>query len=66
MLALSEIHGAEHIAERALAGELNRPTGNGGRRVGDDYLPPCNGEPDLENWLANRVSEQSGGEFLDG
>ena len=48
VLALSEIHGAECIAEPALAGELNRPTGNGGRRVGDDYLPPCNGQPDLD------------------
>ena len=36
VLALSEIHAAERLAERALAGELNRPTGNGGRRVGDD------------------------------
>ena len=47
VLALGEIQGAEQIAEQALAGELNRPTGNGGRRVGDDYLAPCNGEPDL-------------------
>lgn len=35
------------IAQQALSGTLNRPTGNGGRRVGDEYLPPCNGEPDL-------------------
>lgn len=47
VLSLSEIQGAERLAERALAGELNRPTGNGGRRVGDDYLAPCNGEPGL-------------------
>ena len=47
VLALGEMHGAERVAEQALAGELNRPTGNGGRRVGDDYLAPCNGEPDL-------------------
>ena len=48
VLALNQIQGAERIAQRALSGELNRPTGNGGRRVGDDYLPPCNGEPDLD------------------
>ena len=47
LLALEQVQGAERIAQRALSGALNRPTGNGGRRVGDDYLPPCNGEPDL-------------------
>lgn len=47
VLALDQIEGAGRIAEQALSGVLNRPTGNGGRRVGDDYLPPCNGEPDL-------------------
>jgi len=31
------------LAKRALAGKLNRPNGNGGRTVGDEYLPP---EPD--------------------
>ena len=48
VLALRQLHGAQRIAQRGLSGKLNRPTGNGGRRVGDDYLPPCNGEPDLE------------------
>lgn len=47
VLALDQIEGAGRIAEQALSGVLNRPTGNGGRRVGDDYLPPCNGEPGL-------------------
>ena len=28
------------VAQRALAGNLNRPNGNGGRTVGDQYLPP--------------------------
>ncbi|MYE85485.1 MAG: Fic family protein [Gammaproteobacteria bacterium] len=28
------------LAKRALAGKLNRPNGNGGRTVGDQYLPP--------------------------
>ena len=28
------------LAEQALAGKLNRPNGNGGRTVGDQYLPP--------------------------
>ena len=47
VLALDQIQSAVRIAEQALSGVLNRPTGNGGRRVGDDYLPPCNGEPNL-------------------
>ena len=47
VLALDQIEGAVRVAEQALSGVLNRPTGNGGRRVGDDYLPPCNGEPNL-------------------
>ena len=48
LLASDQIQGSIDIAHQALSGELNRPTGNGGRRVGDDYLPPCNGEPDLD------------------
>ena len=47
VLALDQIQGAVRIAEQTLSGLPNRPTGNGGRRVGDDYLPPCNGEPNL-------------------
>jgi len=47
LLALDQTQGAIDVANQALSGKLNRPTGNGGRRVGDDYLPPCNGEPDL-------------------
>ncbi|MCY4214235.1 MAG: Fic family protein [Gammaproteobacteria bacterium] len=38
--ALESIAGAVEIAQRALAGKLNRPNGNGGRTVGDQYLPP--------------------------
>ena len=49
LLAQEQIQSANRIADRALSGQLNRPTGNGGRRVGDDYLPPCNGEPDLDD-----------------
>ncbi len=38
---LSEsLFGGILIAKRALAGRLNRPNGNGGRTVGDQYLPP--------------------------
>ena len=48
VLASDQIQGSIDVAGQALSGALNRPTGNGGRRVGDDYLPPCNGEPDLE------------------
>lgn len=33
----------------ALLVALAATPGNGGRRVGDDYLPPCNGEPDLKD-----------------
>ena len=49
LLAQEQIQSANRIADRALSGLLNRPIGNGGRRVGDDYLPPCNGEPDLKD-----------------
>jgi len=31
---------AVNQAERVIDGNLNRPTGNGGRRVGDRYFPP--------------------------
>ncbi len=48
LLALDQIQASIDVARQALSGKLNRPTGNGGRRVGDDYLPPCNGEPDLD------------------
>ena len=48
-LALDQTQGAIDIAEQALSGAFNRPTGNGGRRVGDEYLPPCNGEPNLDD-----------------
>ena len=41
--AMESVAGAIEIAQRALAGKLNRPNGNGGRTVGDQYLPP---EPD--------------------
>jgi len=41
--ATGTLRGAVLIAQEALAGHLNRPNGNGGRTVGDEYLPP---EPD--------------------
>ena len=40
VLSMASMIGANQLAERALAGELNRPNGNGGRTVGDTYLPP--------------------------
>ena len=40
LLATETIAGAVEIAQRALSGRLNRPNGNGGRTVGDRYLPP--------------------------
>ncbi len=38
--SVETVRGAILIAQRALAGKLNRPNGNGGRTVGDQYLPP--------------------------
>lgn len=40
VLALGTLTSAVALAEDALAGKLNRPNGNGGRTVGDDYFPP--------------------------
>ena len=39
-LATSTLREAIQIARDALSGRLNRPNGNGGRTVGDKYLPP--------------------------
>ena len=39
-LSLVTLRGAILIAQNALSGRLNRPNGNGGRTVGDQYLPP--------------------------
>ncbi|MCY3932325.1 MAG: Fic family protein [Acidobacteria bacterium] len=42
-LSTPTLRSAIQIARDALSGRLNRPNGNGGRTVGDVYLPP---EPD--------------------
>ena len=47
VLALGTLTPAVALAEDALAGKLNRPNGNGGRTVGDDYYPPKNRSPNL-------------------
>ena len=39
-LAVVTIGGAVAIGRRALAGNLSRPNGNGGRTIGTQYLPP--------------------------
>jgi len=39
-LSVPTLRGAIQIARDALSGRLNRPNGNGGRTVGDVYLPP--------------------------
>ena len=39
-LSIVTLRGAILIAQNALSGRLNRPNGNGGRTVGDQYLPP--------------------------
>ncbi len=39
-LALATLGAAVSLAERALAGRLERPHGNGGRQVGRKYYPP--------------------------
>ena len=44
-LGLPTLTSAVALAEDAVAGNLNRPNGNGGRTVGDTYLPP-DPEPD--------------------
>ena len=38
--SLASMISANSLAERALAGHLNRPNGNGGRTIGDTYHPP--------------------------
>ena len=39
-LALVTLSEAVEIGRRALAGNLSRPNGNGGRTIGTQYLPP--------------------------
>ena len=39
-LALVTLREAVVLGRRALAGNVNRPNGNGGRTVGTTYLPP--------------------------
>ncbi len=39
-LSLESTIGAIQLAENALSGKLNRPNGNGGRTIGDNYHPP--------------------------
>ena len=43
-LALGSLTAAELFGRQALAGNLNRPAGNGGRTVGSEYLPPVEGD----------------------
>ncbi|MCY4293439.1 MAG: Fic family protein, partial [Acidimicrobiaceae bacterium] len=43
-LAVSSMINANQLARQAFAGRLNRPNGNGGRTVGDDYLSPLDPE----------------------
>ena len=40
LLASVTLAAAVRLGRRALAGNLNRPNGNGGRTVGTTYLPP--------------------------
>ena len=39
-LALVTLAAAVRLGKRALAGNMNRPNGNGGRTIGTTYLPP--------------------------
>ena len=39
-LALLTLASAVQLGQRALAGNMNRPNGNGGRTIGTTYLPP--------------------------
>ncbi len=43
-LALVTLGEAVNLGQRALAGNVNRPNGNGGRTIGTTYLPPLEGE----------------------
>ena len=43
VLALVSLTGAVMLGRDALAGNLNRPNGNGGRTVGSEYYPPVEG-----------------------
>ena len=43
-LALVTLRRAVILGRRALAGNVNRPNGNGGRTVGTTYLPPVEDE----------------------
>ncbi|MCY4040078.1 MAG: Fic family protein [Gammaproteobacteria bacterium] len=38
--SIASVVDANAIAEKAFAGNLNRPNGNGGRTIGDEYVPP--------------------------
>ena len=38
--SMASMGGANRLAERALSGSLNRANGNGGRTIGDEYVPP--------------------------
>ncbi len=44
-LALVTLGEAVRLGQRALAGNTNRPNGNGGRTVGTTYLPPVDDDP---------------------
>ena len=44
-LALVTLGAAVSLGEGALAGNVNRPNGNGGRTVGTTYLPPVEDQP---------------------
>ena len=44
-VATVSLRAAVRLGQRALAGNVNRPNGNGGRTVGTTYLPPVNGRP---------------------
>ena len=41
-MAIGSLRAAVRLGRRALAGNLNRPNGNGGRTIGTTYLPPLN------------------------
>ena len=41
LLAIASLNSAVQLARDVLAGNLNRPSGNGGRTVGSEYLPPA-------------------------
>ena len=47
--AIGTLRAAVRLGQRALAGDMNRPNGNGGRTIGTTYLPPIEQLPEVDD-----------------